>query len=63
MEIVSAVILVATVLSIVFFLTYVVGLFRLPSEGRPKTPTYDRFGRKIGEMENPSFEETESERQ
>ncbi len=62
MQIVSAAILIVSCLSAVFFLIYVVGLFRLPVGHRPKTPTYDRDGRLIGETENPGFQETEGER-
>lgn len=49
------------VLSILFFLIYVIGLFQLPAEGRPDTPTYDRFGRPLPPSKNPGFEETEDE--
>jgi hypothetical protein len=61
LEAVSVVILALSCVSIVFFLIYVAGLSREPSDGRPRTPTYDRFGRLIGHTENPGYEETEEE--
>jgi hypothetical protein len=36
-------------------------LRRLPLHGRPKTPTYDRYGNLIGQMENPDFHENPGE--
>ena len=63
MQIVEGVIAALCVLSILFFLIYVVGLLRMPSGFRPDTPVLNRFGEKIGEMENPGFEETEDERE
>lgn len=62
MMIVEAVIAVFSILSILFFAVYLVGLFRIPTDGRAKTPTYNRFGEVIGVMENPGFQETEEER-
>jgi hypothetical protein len=63
MQIVEGVIAALSVLSILFFLVYVVGLLRMPTGFRPDTPVLNRFGEKIGEMQNPGFEETEDERQ
>ena len=34
---------------------YVVGLRSLPLAERPRTPTYDRFGRLIATAENPDY--------
>lgn len=50
-----------SILSIAFFLIYLVGMFVMPDHDRPKTPTLDRFGNTIAETENPGFEETEDE--
>lgn len=61
MQIVEIVIAVAAALSILAFLTYVVGLLRLQSHGRPRTPTFDRFGGSLPPRENPGFKETEEE--
>lgn len=61
MRIVEIGIAVAGVLSILAFLTYVAGLLRLQSHGRPRTPTFDRFGDSLPPRENPGFEETEEE--
>jgi len=61
MQIVEIVIAVAGVLSILAFLTYVAGLFRLQSHGRPRTPAFNRFGDSLPPRENPGFKETEEE--
>jgi hypothetical protein len=61
MQIVEGVIAALCLLSILFFLIYVVGLLRLPSGFRPDTPVVNRFGEKIGEMQNPGYQETEDE--
>jgi hypothetical protein len=61
METVSVAILALSSVSILFFLLYVAGLLPKPTGERPRTPTYDRFGRVIGHTENPGFEETEEE--
>jgi hypothetical protein len=63
MQIIEGVIAILCVLSIIFFLVYVVGLLRLPTGSRPDTPVFNRYGEQIGEMENPGFEETEDERE
>lgn len=63
MQIVEGVIAALSILSILFFLVYTVGLLRLPSGFRPDTPVFNRFGEKIGEMQNPGFEETEDEQE
>jgi hypothetical protein len=50
-----------TVISALAFVLYLIGLFRLPTGKRPKTPTLNRFGEQIGMDENPGYEETEDE--
>jgi hypothetical protein len=54
---------VATVLSAVAFALYIVGLFQLPTDERPATPTLNRFGEEIGSLQNPGYRETEDESQ
>ena len=39
------------------FAVYVYGLRYLPTECRPRTPTYDRLGVMIGLRENPDYRE------
>jgi hypothetical protein len=63
MQIVEGTVAALSILSIVSFLVYVVGLLRMPSGFRPDTPVLNRYGEKIGEMENPGYEETEDERE
>lgn len=63
MEIVEAVIAALCVLSILFFLTYVIGLLRMPSGFRPNTPVYNRYGEQIGTMKNPGYQETIDEQE
>jgi hypothetical protein len=62
MTIVEGVISLFTILSILFFLVQIVGLFRMPTGDRARTPTYNRFGEVIGMEQNPGFQETEEER-
>jgi hypothetical protein len=61
MQIVEGAVATLCVLSMVFFLVYVVGLAGMPSGFRPNTPVLNRFGEKIGEMQNPGYAETEDE--
>ena len=54
-----------TALVIVLVLTFlgaVVSLHRLPTNERPKTATYDRFGEFIGMKENPDYHENPGEK-
>jgi hypothetical protein len=62
MTVVEVVVALFTTLSILFFVVYLVGLFRIPTSGRARTPTYNRFGEIIEIAENPGFQETEEER-
>ncbi len=43
------------------FVLYLVGLGSLPTEERPRTRTYDRFGRLIAVTENPDYHENPGE--
>ncbi|HEX8919147.1 MAG TPA: hypothetical protein VF898_11640 [Chloroflexota bacterium] len=61
MQIVEGAIVVTALLSIGFFLLYLIGSLRLPTGKRPKTPTFDRLGRPLPAQENPGFKETEDE--
>lgn len=63
MQITEAIIAVSSVLAMVFFLIYVVGLLRMPTGHRPKTRTIDRYGHPLPPTENPGYAETEEERQ
>lgn len=63
MHIVELGILLLSVLSILFFLMYVVGLLRMPTGFRPNTPVYNRYGEQTGTMKNPGYEETIDEEQ
>ncbi len=58
MQIVEGVIAALCILSILFFLVYVVGLLRMPTGFRPDTPVYNRYGEQTGIMQNPGYEET-----
>lgn len=49
------------VVLLVAFVLYVISLHSLPTQERPSTPTYDRFGRLIGLMENPDYRENPGE--
>ena len=61
MQIAEDAIAITAVLSLLFFVLYVVNLLRLPTGRRPKTPTFDRYGNPLPPRENPGFEETEDE--
>lgn len=61
MQTIEAIIAVWAILSIVAFLVYAIGLFRMPTGKRPKTPTYNRFGDPLPAQQNPDFTETENE--
>lgn len=52
----------ALVVALLFgFVWYAVSLRVLPTSGRPRTPTYDRFGRFIAKTENPDYHENPGE--
>lgn len=40
---------------LVAFVAYIVSITRMPDKARPKTPTYNRFGEVIGQIENPDY--------
>jgi hypothetical protein len=61
MQIVESIITLVAVLSVLFFLIYVVGELRMPTGERPKTPTFNRFGDSLPPRENPGYRETEDE--
>lgn len=60
--IVSWAIFAVVAATLVAFVVYLVGLRALPTEHRPKTPTYNRLGQLIGETENPDFHVNPGER-
>lgn len=43
------------------FVWYGASLRTLPTSGRPRTRSYDRFGQFIGETENPDYHENPGE--
>jgi hypothetical protein len=51
----SFVITLLVVTLIVSFVLYIVAVFRLPSDRRPRPPVYNRFGERIGWAENPDY--------
>lgn len=55
--------LISTVVVMVLaaFALYVAGLQALPASRRPRTRTFDRFGRFIGLRENPNYHENPGE--
>lgn len=61
MQLVETVITAVAVLSILFFLIYVVGILRLPTGQRPETPVFNRFGDPLPPAQNPGYAETENE--
>jgi hypothetical protein len=63
MQAIEIVIAVACVLSILAFIVYVIGQFRLPTGQRPRTPTFNRYGEPLAPQTNPGFEETEDEKE
>lgn len=60
-EVLAWMITVLTVVLLLAFVYYVMSLRHLPTEERPRTPTYDRFGEFIGMMENPDYHENPGE--
>lgn len=46
---------------LVTFALYLIGLRALPLRARPRTPTYDRFGRFTEMAENPDYRENPGE--
>jgi hypothetical protein len=46
---------------LVQFVFYVISLHRLPTEERPRTATYDRYGSYIGMRKNPDYHENPGE--
>ncbi len=63
MQLVENIITGVTVLAILFYLIYVVGMFRMPPGHRPKTPVFNRFGDPLPPQENPGYAETEDEQE
>lgn len=63
MQVIEGIIFLASVLSILFYLLHLIGLYRIPAHGRAKTPTMDRFGRALPPSRNPGYKETEDERE
>ncbi|HEX6507150.1 MAG TPA: hypothetical protein VF221_05905 [Chloroflexota bacterium] len=61
MQIVEGIIAVIVLLSLVFFVVYIVGTVRLPTGHRPRTPTLDRYGDPLPASPNPGSHETEDE--
>jgi hypothetical protein len=43
------------------FVAYLIGLRALPTDERPRTNTYDRFGALLGRQENPDYHENPGE--
>jgi len=62
MVIVEYAVAALALLSVLAFLLYLVDLLRSPDHGRPKTPTYNRYGDPLPPSTNPGFQETEDER-
>jgi hypothetical protein len=60
-QIVEGVIAATALLSILFFLIYVIGLLRSPTGHRPAVPTFNRFGEPMTPKPNPGYEETADE--
>lgn len=58
MQIVEGVIAALCILSILFYLVYLAGMFEMPTGFRPKVPVYNRYGEQTGTMENPGYQET-----
>jgi hypothetical protein len=55
---------IATVLVVALLITFAAALRSLrllPTDGRPRTPTYDRFGAQLGLAENPDYHESPGE--
>jgi hypothetical protein len=63
MAVVEIGITVLSILAILFFVIYLVGMRAVPTGRRARTPTFDRFGRPLPPSENPGYEETEEEQQ
>ena len=61
MRVVEGLISAGAILSVGFFLLYVIGIFRLPTGSRPDTPTLDRHGEPLPAAPNPGYQETEGE--
>lgn len=57
----SWIITALTIAILVSFAFEVVSLHSLSTTERPKTATYDRLGRFIGELENPDYHENPGE--
>lgn len=63
MHLISVVITVVASLSVLFFVIYVVGILRMPSGHRPRSPVFNRFGEEMPPRQNPGYAETEDERE
>jgi hypothetical protein len=46
---------------LVAFIGYLISLRALPTDGRPRTRTYNRYGEFIAERENPDYHENPGE--
>lgn len=60
-ELLSWLITAVLVVVLAAFALYVAGLRELPTDRRPRTGTFDRFGRFIGLTENPDYHENPGE--
>lgn len=60
-ELFSWLITALVVVLVLSFVYYLASLRALPTDGRPRTRSYDRFGRLIGETENPDYHENPGE--
>lgn len=60
-EMLSWLITCLVVVLLLGFVVYVPGLLAIPTGERPRTRTYDRYGRLIGEHENPDYHENPGE--
>lgn len=58
---VSWLITALVIVLLVTFVLHVRSLGRLGTHNRPRTPTYDRFGRFVGLEENPDYRENPGE--
>lgn len=61
MQIVEGIVAATSVLSILFFVLYVIGIMRQPTGRRPDTPSFDRYGDPLPPSPNPGYQETEDE--
>jgi hypothetical protein len=52
---------VLVVALLIAFIGYLISLRALPTDGRPRTRTYNRYGEFIAERENPDYHENPGE--